>query len=94
MILNEPQNCEFVVEYTKSRKRIQRRKYFRVDANFRMIIEQMDKSPEFSTGPRVRWWKKTKILTGLINGNKQYWVFFHLVYSVTCNPQWTWTRFL
>ena len=42
VVLNEPENCEFVVEFSKSRKRIQRRKYFRVDANYRMIIEQMN----------------------------------------------------
>lgn len=40
------------------------------------ITVQMDKSPEVSMGPGVRWWKKTKIETGLMNGNKQPWIFF------------------
>ena len=42
IVLNEPVNCEFEVEFAKSRKRIQRRKYFRVEVNYRMIIEQMN----------------------------------------------------
>lgn len=44
IILNEPVNCEFEIEFSKSRKRIQRRRYFRVNANYRMIIEQMNKT--------------------------------------------------
>lgn len=44
LILSEPVNCEFEVEYSTSRKRIQRRKYFRVPANYRMIIEQMSRT--------------------------------------------------
>ena len=42
IILSEPVNFEFEVEFGKSRKRIQRRKYFRVEVNYRMIIEPMN----------------------------------------------------
>ena len=44
IVLNSPVNCEFEVEFSKSKKRIQRRKYFRVDVNYRMIIEQNGKT--------------------------------------------------
>ena len=44
IVLNEPVNCEFVVEFSKTRKRIQRRRYFRIEANYRMIIEQMNRT--------------------------------------------------
>lgn len=44
IVMSEPVNCEFEVEFAKSRKRIQRRKYFRVDVNYRMIIEQMNQT--------------------------------------------------
>lgn len=40
MVINEPVDCEFEVEFTQSKKRIQRRKYVRVKANYRLIIEQ------------------------------------------------------
>lgn len=40
IVITEPQNCEFEVEFEKARKRIQRRRYVRSEANYRMIIEQ------------------------------------------------------
>ena len=43
IVLNEPKNCEFEVEYVQSRnvKRIQRRNFVRAYVNYRIIIEQM-----------------------------------------------------
>lgn len=42
IVLTEPADCEFAVEYdTSYMKRIQRRKYVRARANYRMIIEQL-----------------------------------------------------
>lgn len=48
-------------------------KYLKQDVKF---IVQMGKSPEFSTGPRVRWErKKTQMREDQVNGNRQYWIF-------------------
>ncbi len=44
IILSEPQNYEFEVEYEKPEKRIQRRKYVRSKANYRLVIEQENKT--------------------------------------------------
>ena len=44
IIMSEPKNCEFEVEFGGRTKRIQRRRFFRVDANYRMILEQVNQT--------------------------------------------------
>lgn len=44
IVIQEPVDCEFEVEFSPMAKRIQRRKYVRAKANYRLIIEQMNKT--------------------------------------------------
>lgn len=44
MVISAPVECEFEVEYTQSSKHIQRRKYVRAQANYRLILEQNGKT--------------------------------------------------
>jgi len=44
IVISEPVDCEFEVEFSESSKRIQRRKYVRAKVNYRLIIEQMDRT--------------------------------------------------
>lgn len=44
MVISAPVDCEFEVEYTKSSKHIQRRKYVRAQVNYRLILEQNGKT--------------------------------------------------
>ena len=43
IVLSTPQNVEFEVEYVHTHKRIQRRRYVRANANYRLIIVQGEK---------------------------------------------------
>lgn len=44
IVFNEPVNCEFEVEFERAQKRIQRRRFVRAKANYRIIIEHEGKT--------------------------------------------------
>ena len=44
IIINSAKNCEFEVEMLQQPKRIQRRRYVRANAHYRLIIEQNEKN--------------------------------------------------